>query len=83
MRKLMLFQTLQRLKSARANFHTEALKALASDGIRHPSFFERDLENMPSADAISYPCPHVFDSTPMRPVSSAVQEGMNAFSRIW
>jgi len=42
--------------------------------------YERELEN-PSllAKPLPQPCPHVFDSAPMRPVSVAIQEGVGLF----
>ena len=36
--------------------------------------YERDLENPRlTADPLPQPCPHVYDSAPMRPVSVAIQ----------
>jgi len=84
-------KVLQRLKVARANFKDEALASLAASGSRQPSIFERDLGgpkvNAPP-DPVPQPCPHVFDSTPMRPVSAAVERvGLlrrgSVLSRFW
>ncbi|KAI9441676.1 hypothetical protein H4582DRAFT_1934194 [Lactarius indigo] len=42
-----------------------------------PSIYERDLERPRlDPDPLPQPCPHVFDSAPMRPVSHAIQEGV-------
>ena len=39
--------------------------------------YERELENPRLAGPpLLQPCPHVFDSAPMRPVSVAIQEGV-------
>lgn len=39
--------------------------------------YERELENPRLvANPLLQPCPHVYDSAPMRPVSVAIQEGM-------
>ena len=39
--------------------------------------YERELEHPRLNPApLSQPCPHVFDSAPMRPVSVAIQEGV-------
>jgi sorting nexin-9/18/33 len=48
-----------------------------SEGPRQPSIYERELENPRLiAKPLPQPCPHVFDSAPMRPVSVAIQEGV-------
>ena len=42
--------------------------------------YERELENPRLlAKPLLQPCPHVFDSAPMRPVSVAIQEGLGLF----
>lgn len=39
--------------------------------------YERELEHPRfMADPLPQPCPHVYDSAPMRPVSVAIQEGV-------
>ena len=39
--------------------------------------YERELEHPRlTALPLTQPCPHVFDSAPMRPVSVAIQEGV-------
>jgi sorting nexin-9/18/33 len=41
--------------------------------------YERELENPRlTTTPLLQPCPHVFDSAPMRPVSVAIQEGVGA-----
>ncbi|TFK73507.1 hypothetical protein BDN72DRAFT_956503 [Pluteus cervinus] len=71
-------QILTRLRVARANLDPEALSELGETP-RVPSIYERELES-PQArlnpKPLMQPCPHVFDSAPMRPVSVAIQEGM-------
>ncbi|KAG6850131.1 hypothetical protein H0H93_000753 [Arthromyces matolae] len=69
-------QILNKLYAARANFDEPAFSALA-DSPRQSSIYERELENPRlNAQPLPQPCPHVFDSAPMRPVSVAIQEGM-------
>lgn len=52
---------------------------------RLPSIYEKDLAfdppNNPSLNPppLIQPCPHVYDSAPMRPVSVAIQEGVGMF----
>jgi len=71
-------KVLQRLRNARGNFEANALRSLAMSP-RQPSIFERDLGKLKAmglSAPLAQPCPHVFDSAPMRPVSSALQEGV-------
>ena len=73
-------QILTRLKSARTTFTQPTYSTLASSP-RAPSMYERDLTSGASSSALAmtnrppltHPCPHVYDSTPMRPVSVAIQ----------
>ncbi|KAG1870008.1 hypothetical protein F4604DRAFT_1773130 [Suillus subluteus] len=71
-------QVLHRLKAARRTFDTPHFDEL-SRSPRQPSRYERDLEapklNPPP---LPQPCPHVYDSAPMRPVNTAIQEGIGA-----
>ncbi|TFY81957.1 hypothetical protein EWM64_g2053 [Hericium alpestre] len=70
-------QVLSRLRSARSTFDNPVYSQL-SNTARHPSMYERELDNPRlDPDPLPQPCPHVFDSTPMRPVSQAIQEGVN------
>ncbi|KDR80060.1 hypothetical protein GALMADRAFT_62609 [Galerina marginata CBS 339.88] len=82
-------QILTRLKSARSTYSGPQYAELASSP-RLPSIYERDLSFDPSNPQsgsnpnliprpLPQPCPHVFDSTPMRPVSVAIQEGVGMF----
>jgi sorting nexin-9/18/33 len=69
-------QVLSRLKNARRTFDLPQFDQLAESS-RQPSIYERELENPRlSAKPLKQPCPHVFDSAPMRPVSVAIQEGV-------
>ena len=69
-------QVLNRLRTARRTFEPPTYPGLVSDP-RQPSIYERDLEHPRlNPDPLPQPCPHVFDSTPMRPVSHAIQEGV-------
>ncbi|GJE85133.1 PX-domain-containing protein [Phanerochaete sordida] len=69
-------QILARLRAARRTFDAPAYDALAR-GPRQPSMYERELEHPRLAPPpLTQPCPHVFDSAPMRPVSVAIQEGV-------
>ncbi|KIP04499.1 hypothetical protein PHLGIDRAFT_75831 [Phlebiopsis gigantea 11061_1 CR5-6] len=69
-------QILTRLKAARRTFKPPVYDTLAQDA-RQPSMYERELEHPRlAAMPLSQPCPHVFDSAPMRPVSVAIQEGV-------
>ncbi|KAI0090450.1 hypothetical protein BDY19DRAFT_940221 [Irpex rosettiformis] len=88
-------QILARLKSARLTFNEPTYSTLSLSP-RAPSMYERDLTSGSSASALSlankpaltHPCPHVHDSTPMRPVSVAIQGVQGAarasvFGRFW
>ncbi|KAI0045016.1 hypothetical protein FA95DRAFT_1561581 [Auriscalpium vulgare] len=69
-------QVLIRLRTARRTFEPPIYPHL-STGARQPSIYERELERPRLVpDPLPQPCPHVFDSTPMRPVSHAIQEGV-------
>jgi sorting nexin-9/18/33 len=69
-------QVLSRLRTARANFVSPQWEEL-SENPRQPSMYERDLAK-PRLTSLPLPepCPHVWDSAPMRPVSVALQEGV-------
>ncbi|KAG1729161.1 hypothetical protein EDB19DRAFT_1897298 [Suillus lakei] len=71
-------QTLHRFKAARRTFDAPRFDEL-SRSPRQPSRYERDLEapklNPPP---LAQPCPHVYDSAPVRPVDTAIQEGIGA-----
>jgi len=70
-------QVLVRLRTARRTFEPPIYPHLASAGTRNPSIYERDLEQPRlNPDPLPQPCPHVWDPTPMRPVSLAIQEGV-------
>ncbi|PPQ86618.1 hypothetical protein CVT25_006802 [Psilocybe cyanescens] len=82
-------QILTRLKTARSTYNDPQYAELASSP-RLPSIYERDLSFDPSNPQsganqnivpmpLPQPCPHVFDSAPMRPVSVAIQEGVGMF----
>ncbi|KAI0251172.1 hypothetical protein BJV78DRAFT_1282682 [Lactifluus subvellereus] len=69
-------QVLNRLRTARRTFEPPIYPRLTS-ATRQPSIYERDLERPRlNPDPLPQPCPHVFDATPMRPVSHAIQEGV-------
>ncbi|EGO03823.1 hypothetical protein SERLA73DRAFT_102119 [Serpula lacrymans var. lacrymans S7.3] len=69
-------QVLVRLRSARRTFDSPQYDIL-SKSPRQASRYERELENPNLAPSpLSQPCPHVYDSAPMRPVSVAIQEGV-------
>ncbi|KAI0754215.1 PX-domain-containing protein [Daedaleopsis nitida] len=69
-------QILSRLKAARRSFDQPQYDELGREP-RQPSIYERELEHPRLNPApLSQPCPHVFDSAPMRPVSVAIQEGV-------
>lgn len=69
-------QVLGRLKSARRNFDPPQFNELGNSPCQ-PSIYERELEAPRlNANPLPQPCPHVFDSAPMRPVSVAIQEGV-------
>ncbi|KAG2342303.1 hypothetical protein BDR05DRAFT_357037 [Suillus weaverae] len=71
-------QVLHRLKAARRTFDAPRYDEL-SRSPRQPSRYERDLEapklNPPP---LPQPCPHVYDSAPMRPVNTAIYQGIGA-----
>ncbi|KAF8649596.1 hypothetical protein AX16_005687 [Volvariella volvacea WC 439] len=70
-------QVLYRLKAARAAFEPDQAAMLAETP-RVPSIYERELETPRlNPKPLLQPCPHVFDSAPMRPVSVAIHEGVN------
>ena len=74
-------QVLLRLRTARRAFEQQQQQPmsphLSSDGTHKPSIYERDLEQPRlNPDPLPQPCPHVWDATPMRPVSHAIQEGV-------
>ncbi|KIY47422.1 hypothetical protein FISHEDRAFT_45363 [Fistulina hepatica ATCC 64428] len=69
-------QVLSRLRAARKVFEPPYP---ADYGLtpRQPSIYERELENPRlHAEPLCQPCPHVYDSAPMRPVTAAIQEGV-------
>ncbi|TFK49029.1 PX-domain-containing protein [Heliocybe sulcata] len=69
-------QVLARLKTARRTFDPP-LYDTDADSPHQPSMYERELENPRlTAKPLTQPCPHVYDSAPMRPVSAAIQEGV-------
>jgi sorting nexin-9/18/33 len=69
-------QILNRVKAARQGFDPPQWDRL-SNSPRKASMFERELEAPRlTAKPLPQPCPHVFDSAPMRPVSVAIQEGV-------
>ena len=69
-------QILSRLQLARNSFDPPQFDHLGS-GARQPSMYERELEHPRlTPEPLSQPCPHVYDSAPMRPVSVAIQEGV-------
>ncbi|KAG7448492.1 uncharacterized protein BT62DRAFT_992550 [Guyanagaster necrorhizus] len=84
-------RVLHRLRTARKCFDEPQYEALAMSP-RQPSIYERELEN-PHLGSLPLlqPCPHVFDSAPMRPVSVAIQEGVgmilgprgSVFGKFW
>ena len=70
-------QVLARLRTARGTFDEPAYEQLAV-GARQPSIYERELEAPRlEPEPLPQPCPHVYDSTPMRPVSHAIQKGVS------
>ncbi|TFK82332.1 PX-domain-containing protein [Polyporus arcularius HHB13444] len=69
-------QILNRLRTARKAFDQSQYDELGRNP-RQASIYERELEHPRLNPApLSQPCPHVFDSAPMRPVSVAIQEGV-------
>lgn len=84
-------QVLHRLRAARKSFDEPQYEALSMSP-RQPSIYERELENPRlGSSPLLQPCPHVFDSAPMRPVSVAIQEGVgmilgprgSVFGKFW
>lgn len=84
-----LRKILTRLKTARSIYDDPKYTDLASSP-RLPSIYEKDLtfdSSNPHSAAnphlapkpLPQPCPHVYDSAPMRPVSVAIQEGVGMF----
>lgn len=72
-------QVLHRLQTSRAAFDPPQFDQFANSP-RQPSIYERELENPRlTVKPLLQPCPHVFDSAPMRPVSVAIQEGVGLF----
>ncbi|KAL1677997.1 hypothetical protein EV122DRAFT_265207 [Schizophyllum commune] len=72
-------QVLRRLRNARQAFDEPEYTELGTSP-RQPSIYERELEHPRlSAEPLTQPCPHVYDSAPMRPVSVALQEGVGLF----
>jgi len=80
---------LTRLKATRSLYDDPKYTDLASSP-RLPSIYEKDLSFDPSnphsainphlvPKPLTQPCPHVYDSAPMRPVSVAIQEGVGMF----
>lgn len=69
-------QILSRLRGARSAFDEPSYDALGKSP-RQSSIYERELESPRLSPApLTQPCPHVYDSAPIRPVSAAIQEGM-------
>ncbi|KAH7886935.1 hypothetical protein F5I97DRAFT_1075829 [Phlebopus sp. FC_14] len=72
-------QILSRLKTARRTFDAPHFDELGKSP-RRPSRFEKDLETrsavVDQVAPLRQPCPHVYDSAPMRPVSAAIQGGV-------
>lgn len=69
-------QVISRLRNARRGFDAPQYNELP-ESPRQPSIYERELEHPRlNAAPLPQPCPHVFDSAPMRPVSVAIQEGV-------
>ncbi|KAI0641330.1 hypothetical protein C8Q79DRAFT_1077719 [Trametes meyenii] len=69
-------QILTRLRTARKAFDPPQYDELARSP-RQPSIYERELEHPRlNPPPVPQPCPHVFDSAPMRPVSVAIQGGV-------
>lgn len=81
---LMDYQILTRLKTARALYDGEKYAELGTSP-RLPSIYEKDLISDSPGNLnlnprpLEQPCPHVYDSAPMRPVSVAIQEGVGMF----
>ncbi|TCD62757.1 hypothetical protein EIP91_006429 [Steccherinum ochraceum] len=78
-------QILDRLKSARWTFDQPQYGHLAQ-APRQPSMYERELEQPRlNPSPLTQPCPHVYDSAPMRPVTVAISELTRAsvFGKFW
>ncbi|EPQ52264.1 PX-domain-containing protein [Gloeophyllum trabeum ATCC 11539] len=74
-------QILGRLRAARRAYDPPQYDQ-GGDSPRQPSMYERELENPRlTVKPLSQPCPHVYDSAPMRPVSAAIQEGVGMIFR--
>lgn len=70
-------QVLQRLRTARRTFEPPIYTRLSSSGTRQPSIYERELDHPRlTPDPLPQPYPHVWDATPMSPVSHVIQEGV-------
>ncbi|KZV66474.1 hypothetical protein PENSPDRAFT_701163 [Peniophora sp. CONT] len=70
-------QVLARLRTARGTFDEPMYDQLGV-GARQPSIYERELEAPRlEPEQLPQPTPHVYDSAPMRPVSHAIQKGVN------
>lgn len=70
-------QVLTRLRTARSTFDAPVYDQLGV-GQRQPSIYERELEAPRlEPEPLPQPCPHVYDSAPMRPVSHAIQKGVS------
>ena len=73
---MMLKQVITKLRNARQAFDSPQYDQLGQSP-RQPSIYERELENPRlMTNPLPQPCPHVYDSAPMRPVSIAIQEGV-------
>jgi sorting nexin-9/18/33 len=73
---MMLKQVITKLRNARQAFDSPQYDQLGQSP-RQPSIYERELENPRlMTNPLPQPCPHVYDSAPMRPVSVAIQEGV-------
>ncbi|TFK34438.1 hypothetical protein BDQ12DRAFT_366564 [Crucibulum laeve] len=69
-------QLITRLRTARRTFVSPQYDELGAEP-RKASIYERELENPKlNPKPLPQPCPHVFDSAPMRPVSVAIQGGV-------
>lgn len=65
-------QTLTRLRAVRQTFNEPEYSQLSTTA-RQPSIYEKELRNPRlTSSQLSQPVPHVYDSTPMRPVSAAI-----------
>ncbi|KAF7986303.1 hypothetical protein HWV62_35256 [Athelia sp. TMB] len=69
-------QVISKLRAARRNFDSHQYEQLG-ESPRQPSMYERELGDPRLTSApLSQPCPHIYDSAPMRPVSVAIQQGV-------